>query len=615
MRTRSTSLTTGLQIVGAVLAVTFVLSPGSTFAKGRRTASRAVAKPAAAATVTPAPVAVAAEATETFDEVPPIQDPAPTPPQDPATTAPPQDTTTPNNQLTAPSPLITFVDVPATRVGVDPSNVLSLTMHDAVKMAVAKNLSIEVSKFNVRTSEYDVISAKGAYDPLVDADFGFTSATFPVTSLFQGGGTDASVTQKELTFNGSIRRQLESGGNFLATFNNRRETTDSTASTLNPIYSPALTFDISQPLMRNFKIDATRRQIKLAKKNLDLTDVQFRQQVIDIVASVQRAYWDLVYALRNEQIQRESVELARVQLENNLRQVEAGTLAPIELRSTESNLELRKEFVITALQAITTAENTLKNLMLNDAADPQWSARIVPVDPAGLVPVGADLDSSMKAAVLNRPELTQLKLRTELKQIDREFFKNQLKPQVDAFFTYSLRGTAGTPFIDAEGPVIVPDQFNGGYFRSLGSLFSLDFPTYTVGVRLSFPIGNHVAEANFGRTEAELRQLDAEARRLVQGIQVEVRNALQSVDAARQRFEAARASRVAAEAQLRGEEERFRAGLSTNFFVLDRQNQLSEARGREAQALTDYNKAIVDLQRVTGTTDSVNGVTIESQAD
>lgn len=604
MRTRSTSPTTRLQIVGAVLAVTFVIAPGSVLAKGRRPASGAVAKPSAAATVAPTTVAVVGE---TFDDVPPIQGQAPNPPQDPSTT--------PNNQLTATSPLITFVDVPATRVGVDQSNVLSLTMHDAIKMAVAKNLSIEVSKFNVRTSEYDLIAAKGGYDPLASADFSFTSATFPVTSLFQGGGTDASVTQKELAFNASFQRLLESGGNFKATFNNTRETTDSTASTLNPIYRPTLTFDISQPLMRDFKIDSTRRQIKLAKKQLDLTDVQFRQQVIDTITSVQRAYWDLVYALRNEQIQRESVELARVQLENNLRQVEAGTLAPIELRSTESNLELRKEFVITALQAITTAENTLKNLMLNDAADSAWSARIVPVDPAGLVPVGADLDSSMKAAVLNRPELTQLQLRTELKQIDREFFKNQLKPQVDAFFQYSLRGTAGTPAINAQNPVFVPEQFIGGYGRSIGTLFSADFPTYAVGVRFSFPIGNNVAEANFGRTEAELRQLDAENRRLVQSIQVEVRNALQSVDAARQRFEAAKASRVAAEAQLRGEEERFRAGLSTNFFVLDRQNQLSEARGREAQALTDYNKAIVELQRVTGTTDSVNGVAIESKAE
>jgi HAE1 family hydrophobic/amphiphilic exporter-1 len=293
--------------------------------------------------------------------------------------------------------------------------------------------------------------------------------------------------------------------------------------------------------------------------------------------------------------------------------------------------------------------------MLADPSDTSWTAAIVPVDPADLVPVNADLDSAFRAALLNRPELDQIKLQTQLKDIDVRFYKNQLKPQVDLFARYSLSGTAGTvptvtstgdgvatldpltdalirslnrvraandlnpfdptPFLVTTGGSgsVVPDRFQGGYFRALGTLFSNDFRTYEVGVRFSFPLHNTIAEANYGRTLAELRQLDVQQRRLVQSIQVEVRNALQAVDAARQRYEAARASRVAAEAQLRGEEERFRAGLSTNFFVLDRQNQLSAARGAEAQALTDYNKAIVDLQRVTGTTMAANNVEVTSK--
>jgi HAE1 family hydrophobic/amphiphilic exporter-1 len=308
------------------------------------------------------------------------------------------------------------------------------------------------------------------------------------------------------------------------------------------------------------------------------------------------------------------------------------------------------------MQQITQTENTLKNLMLADPGDPTWTAVLVPVDPADLVPVNADLDSAFKAALLNRPELDQIKLQTQLKDIDVRFFKNQLKPQVDLFANYGLRGTAGglildtgtpgpgtlDPFTDAlvrslnqtrrangldpfdPAPFLVdggttaanvPERFVGGFFRSLGTLFSNDFRTYQVGVRLSFPLRNQTAEANYGRTLAELRQLDVRQRQLVQSIQVEVRNALQAVDAARQRYEAARASRIAAEAQLRGEEERFRAGLSTNFFVLDRQNQLSAARGQEAQALTDYNKAIVDLQRVTGTTMAANNVNVTSEAN
>lgn len=627
------------RIVISLFALACVAVPGTAFATGRR---RQPVKPEPVAQQ-PAPPPDAQQTT-----------PPATPPPTPNDAIPTQDPSTSASDLTAPAPLIQFKDVPEARVGVDPANVLRLTLHDAILMAVGRNLDIEVSRFDVKTAEYNLFAAKGVYDPSFDGEVSFLSSTVPVTRTIQGGGDSLSVSQKDLAFNFGVTRALEHGGLISANFDQSRSTTNATISTFNPVFQPQLGVTITQPLLRNFSYDANRRAIDLAKKNLDLSDALFRQQVIDTIANVQRAYWDLVFAIRNEQIQREAVQLARVQLENNLRQVEAGTLAPIELRSTESDLEARKVQVIAAMQSITQTENTLKNLMLADPGDRMWTAEIVPVDPADLVPVNADLDSAFKAALLNRPELDQIKLQTALKDIDRRFFKNQLKPQVDAFASYSLNGTAGSisvdgsdgssagldpfttalirslnqtrrasglepfdpsPFIDTGGGVVstVPDRFQGGFFRSLGTLFSNDFRTYQAGVRFSFPLRNTTAEANYGRTLAELRQLDVQQRRLVQSIQVEVRNALQAVDAARQRYEAARASRVAAEAQLRGEEERFRAGLSTNFFVLDRQNQLSAARGAEAQALTDYNKAIVDLQRVTGTTMVANNVTVSNQ--
>ncbi len=629
-------------IVVSLVAIACFGSQAATLAKSHRSASTPPApEPQQAAVVVGSDVQ---DTTSTPQPPPTVQD------QTPANQGP----TTPANELTNPTALIHFQDVPTSRVGIDPANTLRLTLHDAVVMAVAKNLGIEVSRYDVKTAEYNLLSAKGLYDPSFDGEVSFQSSTFPVTQTFQGGGTDASVSQKSLVYNFGLTRNLEHGGSIQSSFNNQRQTTSSLVSTLNPVYSPFLGVNIVQPIMRNFEIDSTRRQIELAKKNLDLSDATFRQQVIDTIANVQRAYWDLVFAIRNEAIQRESVQLAHVQLENNLKQVEAGTLAPIELRSTESDLEARKVQVIAAMQQISQTENTLKNLMLADPGDATWSAAIVPVDPADLVPVNADLTSAFQAALLNRPELDQIKLQTQLSEIDRKFYKNQLKPQVDLFAAYSLQGTAGTaavldtgsssgsldpfssalvdslnqsrvaqglsafdptPFLSSGGSSgsTVPTRFQGGYGRALATLFSNDFRTYEVGVRFSFPLHNSVAEANYGRTLAELRQLDVRQRQLVQSIEVEVRNALQAVDAARQRYEAARASRVAAEAQLRGEEERFRAGLSTNFFVLDRQNQLSTARGSEAQALTDYNKAIVDLQRVTGTTMAANNVTVSNQ--
>lgn len=556
---------------------------------------------------------------------------------------------TTNQQLISPTPLIRFEEVPTTRIGVDANNVVNLTLHDAIDMALRRNLLLESSRYDTRIAAFNYEAAKGVYDFNLTGDFRFNSLTTPVASQFAGGGSDLAVNRKTLSFGGGFSQYLESGGLVSGAYDTTRERTDSTAATLNPTYNPRLTFTFEQPLMRNFKIDAQRRAIKLAKRQLDLSDAQFRERVIATINSVQRAYWDLVYALRNEQIQRESVELGRVQLENNLRQVEAGTLAPIELRSTEADLQLRRQNVITAMQAVTAAENQIKNLTIAEPAHPMWSARLLPADPANFTPIQPDLDTSIRSAIVNRPELEQLKIRTQLKEVDLEYFKDQTKPEIGVVATYGLSGLAGgqvvtgggsrglDPFTEAlveslnEGRAVaglppfdprpffetpasgggIPDRFVGGFGRSLGTLFSNDFRNWSVGVRFSFPLQNTTAEANLGRTEAELRQLDVEQRRMMQSIQVDVRNALQAVDAARLRFEAAQAARVAAEAQLRGEEERFRAGLSTNYFVLERQNQLSEARGREAQALTDYNIAIADLQRVTGTSMVSNNVTLE----
>ena len=197
--------------------------------------------------------------------------------------------------------------------------------------------------------------------------------------------------------------------------------------------------------MRNLEIDQNRRITQLAKRSLDLSDSEFRQRVIEIINQVQRAYWDLVFAIRNEQIARDSVELTRVQLQNNQKMVEAGTLPPIDLRATEAALESRKGDVITALQSITTAENTLKGLLIKDANDKLWDAQIQPTDQPQSDQPTVSLTEASQLALTNRPELEQMRLEAEQKQIDIKFFENQTKPQVDLVGFYSNTGLAGTP--------------------------------------------------------------------------------------------------------------------------------------------------------------------------
>lgn len=521
----------------------------------------------------------------------------------------------PPQQNSITQPLTLSPEVTRERVGIRAGEVQLLALQDAIAQALQNNLDIEQFRQSVRMAEFSLFSLRGFYDYTSAADIGFRSSINPTSSSLQG--TSGTLSSKSLYYNFTTSKQFEqTGGNLFAEFDNSRSTSSSIFNGLNPQYNTTLTFTYTQPLLRNFSLDTTRRSIQLAKKSLDLSDSQFRQRVIEIINQVQRAYWDLVYAILNEKIARDSVDLARTQLENNRKMVDAGTLAPIELRSTEAQLETAKGNVIVALQGITTAENSLKILLLKDPNDKTWYSEINPTDKPQFGALAFNLEESTRLALKNRPELDQMRLQTEQKDIDIKYYTNQLKPQLDFVGIYTNTGLAGAPQnavdIGGGGSKILP-RFQGGYFQSLQNLFGQDFRTYQAGVRLSFPWRNRAAQANLGRSLAEQRQLDAKQRQLVESVQVDVRNALQAVVASKQRFEAAQAGQLAAQAQYDGEQERYRAGLSTNFVVLQRLTDLSVARGTAVRALTDYNKALADLQRVTGMTLMSNNVEISSK--
>lgn len=534
--------------------------------------------------------------------------------------------------------------LPTERVGVDKNKTVKLGIHDAVLMALSNNVDIEVERGNVQIAQYNYAATRGNYDPVLGSTINFNSAVTPTAQTFIGA-QGGSFENKRLTYNFNLRGAINTAGTYSIDFNNLRQTSSAGSDALSPQYSSTLTFSFTQPLMRNYRLGQTERLVKVNKKNLTLSDSAFRQRVINTIARVQSAYWDLVYAIRNSQIARESVELADVTLRNNKRQVEVGTLAPIEIVSAQADLESRKDAAIAALQQVTIAENALKALVLGDPSAELWTAQLEPTERVEFSPIDINLNTAIETALKSRPELEQLHLQQEVKDIDLQYFRNQLKPQVDFVTSFSLAGLAGTPSQPPTStttntnlqasilafnqqlsqPVFVLPQvgdgqgqqvkrFLGGYGTALGNLFSFDFHTYSFGVNFSFPLRNRTAEANLGRTKAENRQLLAQERQLRQTIQVDVRNAVQAVVSARQRVEAARAARIAAEAQLKGEEQKYAAGISSNFLVLDRQNRLSTARGQEIRALTDYNKGISELQRVMSTTLTANGIQVSSES-
>jgi len=527
----------------------------------------------------------------------------------------------------------------APRVGVDESRPLALTVFDAVKMALEQNREIDVERINVRQAEYDLFAARGANDISLGASTFYEHKTLPVGSVL-AGGPNGSLTTKALNYDFSAQKLLPTGGLWSAGLTNSRADSNSVFASLNPQYNTALNIQIRQPILRNFSIDDARRRIRIASRALDLSDSLFRQKAIDIIARVQRSYWDLVFALRDVQIQRESVQLARTQLAQNKRMVNEGSLAPIELVSVEAELEKRSENVLTAVEAVTRAENALKQLVLGDRESSVWNQPIIPTDAPDLRAVSYALPDAVASAFANRPELAQNTLKQEVNKVDVKYFDSQTKPQVDLIASYTSSGLSGTPSLTGNpfgstttllldrvnvlsglagiAPVDVPPSSElpgfllGGYGQSLSNLFSNDFRTFRFGLSLSFPLKNRTAEGQLGRAVAEGRKIGAQRKTLEQTIEVEVRNAVQAVETGRQRVETARASREAAEKQSESEQRRFQAGLSTTYFVLERQNNLSAAQGRELKAMTDYSKAVTELQRVMGTTLTSTNVEVNS---
>jgi HAE1 family hydrophobic/amphiphilic exporter-1 len=517
--------------------------------------------------------------------------------------------------------------IPQRSVGLEPGKVVRWTLREAILAVLENNPDIELERSNVRQAQYDLFAAQGVYDVTSTAGPSLSSFTQGNTRLFSGT-TATTTSQKSLGWNFGTQQLVErTGGGYQINFNNQRNTNN--FGTLSPQYNPQLSFGFTQPLFKNFKIDANRRQIKIAKKSLDLSDAQFRQRAIEVISSVQQAYWDLALAIRNEEIARDSVKLAETQLNNNKRQVEVGTLAPIDVVSAATSLESRRQQVFQAMDAVAQAENLLKSLTVKGPDDDIWGAQIVPVEPFELQQVTLPLGDAIKLATENRPELKRFALQKEINLINLDFFRNQTKPQIDFVANYTMIGISGTrnannPLALAT-PACVPGQpappsgclapeFLGGYGASLKNLFKNDFRSWSVGVNISLPWRNRVAKANLGREREAGKQVDLQTRKMVQTIEAEVRNAVQAVETTKMRIDASKLAREYAEKQLEGEEKKFAAGMSTTFLILTRQNELSAARFDELRALADYNKSVATLQRVLSTTLSSNSIEIKAEA-
>jgi outer membrane protein TolC len=533
---------------------------------------------------------------------------------------------------------------------------LPLSLNDAIKRALENNNDIEIARDDVRIAETQLRALEGVFDPIFAIQPTYDKRISPQQSQL-GGGQGGTTSTTTWSLGPSVSKQFgKGGGSYFLSFANTYTNTNNTFSLLNPFYSSNLSLQFTQPLLRDRSIDNNRRQIRIQRKRLDQSDADFRQRTIDIITRVQQAYWELVFALRDQQNQLANLNLSRESLRNVEAQIAAGAKAPLERAEVQTELANRETSLLTAVQNVAIAENNLKILIFKTPSSPDWSAQVTPTDTPKFDTTPVNLVDALKAARDNRPELRRLRLQNDINDIDVTFFKNQTKPRVDLVGTLALTGLAGTSLATivppgSTEPLIVGDPLTdpaafllseiqaiqraqglpvavvpstvvqsstinptliGGYGQTIRNLFGGDTRNITVGVSIQFPFKNKTAEANLAGARIQKEQLMASTRAQEQLIEVDVRNSAQAVESARQRVLSAREARANAELQLEGEQRLYQVGRSTTFLLFQRENALANARASELRAETDYNKAIADLQRATSTTLRANNVVVDN---
>jgi outer membrane protein len=481
-----------------------------------------------------------------------------------------------------------------------------LTLTDATARALARNHAIKIEREEVAVSDARILSARGEYDRQLRFDVGVRHGRDPITSIFSGAPAGSLAPSYNSFESGvSLSQLFKTGAVATVSTSIARDGTNNSLILFDPAYTTSLGVDLRQPLLRNRAIDPARAALRVTALDRDRSSAALARQVLQTVSEVEAAYWQLVAARRDVEVHRSTVALAERQREETQVRVKSGTVSPSDIAQPTAEVERRRGELLEAQESVVRAERTLKQLILDEVVDPMWNVEIVPFDMPDSPAVKADLGQALTDASEHRPELLELAATISQHDVDVALASDAMKPNLDFVAGYTIRGLSGSPnrlAMPIPGvPTAFPSSLEGGVGTSYGSLGSHDFHDAFAGVKFDVALGKRAARGQLGVAEANRRRAQTERAQLRDRIAVEVRNAVTALDTAAGRIQAARAGLVAAETQLKAEQDRFEAGLTTNFFVLTRQNDLATAQLTEIAALTSYRQALTELRRATGT--------------
>ena len=491
-----------------------------------------------------------------------------------------------------------------------PRPVVDLTVDETVKRALDRNLDIAVERLNPQTFDLSIAGLEANYRPTFTSTTGYRDASQFTTS--QTAGADILNTATFTANTGLAQNFKWGGGSATVAFNNNRVENSNRFATRNPTLNSGLTASLVQPLLRGFRTDSGRASLKVTRLNQQISETQLAATITNTLASVRNAYWDLVYADQSVQVAQRSFDLATRLVQDNRTRVEVGTMAPIDVVQAEAEAATRRQTLVQAQATRRTAELALKRLIVAGTDDDVWRAELKPVDRPSFTTVPVDVDAAVRRALAERTDVTQAKQQLEINDANLTLLRDQTLPALDLTASYGLSGIGGTQFVRSGLGGDVTQVVESGYWRALRTLRALDAPTWNLSVSLSYPIGTSSSDANLARARVQVRQAQAQIKSLELQIATEVTNIALTLQSNAERVQAARAARELAEKRLEAENSKFEVGMSTNYFVVQAQRDLADAQNTELRALLDYNKSLVDFDRVQHTSLSRANITLVS---
>ena len=485
-----------------------------------------------------------------------------------------------------------------------------LSLKDAIIRTLSNNVSIAVESFNSKVKKETIIDSLSEFDATLGLELSTARKTQQLASAFSSPNR---MENDNDNWDLSLSQKLVTGANYQFDFTNNRNKTNSATAGLNPSYSSEFQLSLTQPLLKNFGIDLNKRNIHIAKNEVDISDHEFKTKVIETVSEVENIYWDFVFTLGDLEVKQKSLERAKDLQRRVKAQVLVGIMAPIETLQAESEVASREEFLLSAQDSIDDNQDKLKNILNIDFSSPEGLSPIYPSNQANVLIVDFDFNEIVKMALSNRPDYLAKKKDLENKNILVKYQENQIYPSVDLVGSLGINGLSGEATTITSGTFQGTSAYGGSYGNSLTDALSTNYYDWEFGVKFSYPLGNRSAKSKLSASRLEKAQLILGIKDLEKKIILEVRESARQLKTDSKRIKAATVAKKLAEEKLKAEEKKFEVGLSTSFNVLKFQEDLAEAQSNEIKTIIDYKQSRVLFRKSIASTLKHHDVTLTTK--